>query len=224
MAYVCAGCYEGKPVAVKVTTPYHKAHHMCSKELRILQEVWAYQEIQKMPEIAGKMVSKLHAFLRLPNETFVLVVDRQQQSLSDYTDEHGCVPEELKERLLTSLRVLHSNGVVHGSPRFDNVTVKLDSQDICWIDLQRTSVHKYTWRTDPGGRMYDRSIGQLREKTHDDELAEGAKALAKDILEQVQLKVREYQYVSRMLDADYSQLGKDCASHQRAHFSRSYHA
>ena len=108
---VFAGYYEGKPVAVKVTKPYRKAHHMYSKELRILQEVWAYQGIQKMPEIAGKTVSKLHAFLRLPNETFVLVIDRQQQSLSDCVDEHGCVPEELKERLLSSLRVLHSEGV-----------------------------------------------------------------------------------------------------------------
>lgn len=51
---------------------------MYFKELRILQEVWAYQQIQKMPEIAGKMVSKLHAFLRLPNETFVLVVDNSR--------------------------------------------------------------------------------------------------------------------------------------------------
>lgn len=98
-----------------------------------------------MPDIAGKTVSKLHAFLRLPNETFVLVVDRQQQSLSDCMDEHGCVPEELKERLLSSLRVLHSKAVVHGSPRFDNVTVKPGSHDICWIDLQKTTVHtKYT--------------------------------------------------------------------------------
>ncbi len=222
---MCAGYCEGKPVAVKVTTPYHKAHHMYSKELRILQEVWAYQEIQKMPEIAGNMVSKLHAFLRLPNETFVLVVDRQQQSLSDYVDEHGCVPEELKERLLTSLRVLHKNRVVHGSPRFDNVTVKPGSQDICWIDLQRTTVHtKYTWRTDPDGMTFDRSTGNLREKTHDDEVAEGAEALAQDILEQAKLKAQEYQYVSRMLDADYSQLDKDCPSHQRSSFSRSYNA
>jgi len=199
---VCAGYYEGKPVAVKVTTPYHKAHHMYSKELRILQEVWAYQEIQKMPEIAGNMVSKLHAFLRLPNETFVLLVDRQQQSLSDYVDEHGCVPEELKERLLTSLRVLHKNGVVHGSPRFDNVTVKPGSQDICWIDLQRTAVHtKYTWRTNPGGRMFDRSTGTLREKTQDDEVAEGAEAMAKDILEQAKLNAQEYLYVGRRLQS-----------------------
>ena len=224
MAYVCAGHYEGKPVAVKVTKPYHKAHHMYSKELRILQEVWAYQETQKMPEIAGKMVSKLHAFLRLPNETFVLVVDRQQQSLSDYMDEHGCVPEELKERLLASLRVLHSNGVVHGSPRFDNVTVKPGSQDICWIDLQRTLVHKYTWRTNPRKEVYDISVGPWREKTHDEQLAEGAEAMAEDILEQLKLKAQEYQYVSRLLDADYSQLDKDCASHQRSHFSRSYNA
>ncbi len=198
---------------------------MYSKELRILQEVWAYQEIQKMPEIAGKTVSKLHAFLRLPNETFVLVVDRQQQSLSDCVDEHGCVPEELKERLLSSLRVLHSNGVVHGSPRFDNVTVKPGSHDICWIDLQRTTVHtKYTWRTNPGGKMFDRSTGNLREKTHDEQVAEGAEALAQDILEQAKLKAQEYLYVFRMLDADYSQLDKDCASHQRSSFSRSYNA
>ena len=198
---------------------------MSSKELRILQEVWAYQEIQKMPEVAGEMVSKLHAFLRLPNDTYVLVVDRQQQSLSDYVDEHGCVPEELKERLLTSLRVLHKNGVVHGSPRFDNVTVKPGRQDICWIDLQRTSVHtKYTWRTKTGGRMLDRSTRTVREKTHDDKLAEGAEALAKDIFEQAKLKAQEYLYVSRMLDEDYSQLDMDCASHQRSSFSRSYNA
>ena len=139
-------------------------------------------------------------------------------------DEHGHVPEELKERLLSSLRILHKNGVVHGSPRFDNVMVKLDSQDICWIDLQRTLVHKYMWCTDPGGVVYDRSTGHWREETHDEQLAEGAKAMAEDILEQVKLKAREYQYVSRMLDADYSQLDKDCASHQWSHFSRSYSA
>ncbi len=63
-----------------------------------------------------------------------------------------------------------------------------------------------------------------QEKTHDEELAEGSEALAKDILQQAKLKAQEYQYVSRMLDADYSQLDKDCASHQRSSFSRSYNA
>ena len=76
-------------------------------------------------------------------------------------------------------------------------------------------------------KAWERDVWQTNlwlEKTHDEQLAEGAKAMATDILEQVQLKAREYQYVSCMLDIDYSQLDKDCASHQRAHFSRSYNA
>ena len=117
-----AGQYQGQDVAVKVTYPYYEAEGGNCKETRVLQEVWAYRQLQNIPEVYGNLVPELLAFVGLPKYTFILVMTRQGQSLSDHMDVHGQIPS--KDTLLAALAKLHSCGVAHGSPRFDNIALK----------------------------------------------------------------------------------------------------
>lgn len=215
---VYAGRYQGVEVAVKVTDPYYSARRQYIKDLRVLQEIWAYQQMQQIAEIYGTLVPELLAFARLPRKVFILVISKQGQSLSDYVDEHKQGPDQ--SMVLASLSRLHSCGVIHGSPRFDNITFKPGCQDVCFIDLQRARVNKYRWKT--SGEVYDRSIQEWREATLDEQLVHGSESLVRQIMDQVKVRAKEFEYVSRLLEADYSQLDSDCLSFQRGRFKVDY--
>ena len=199
-----AGRYQDTDVAVKVTNTYHKDQY--AKALRILQEVWAYQQLQAIPEIYGSLVPKLLAFAELPHETCILVMTKQGQSLSDHVHEHGQVPD--KEMLLSALSKLHYCGVIHGSPRFDNITLQPESLRPCFIDLQRVRCRSYLWKA-CSGSYWD-------EQTDDERLAYGARCLTLDIMAQVKLRQQETEYFCKLLERDYTKKSEDCRSYQRS--------
>ena len=214
---VDAGWYKNQEVAVKVSQPFYEVREQSSKEDAFLHEVWAYQQLQQMPEIYGTLVPELLAFVRLPHDVLLLVMTKQGPSLSDYVNDNGNLPTALKETVLSSLARLHSHGVVHGSPRFDNITLKPGSSDVCFIDLQRVARHKYAWpRPDSFGEKWDSSLEDWRELTSADAEAidRGAYRLAQDIMTAVAHKVQEYMYVCMLLEQDYTET-RDCTTLQR---------
>ena len=153
----------------------------------------------------------------------MLVMTKQGRSLSDYVNENGNLPTALKETVLSSLARLHSHGVVHGSPRFDNITLKPGSSDVCFIDFQRAGCHKYAWpRPDSFGETWDSSLGNWRELTSAEALDKGAHSLASDIMTAVAHKVQEYMYVCMLLEQNYTETG-DCTTFQRDSFKVDYH-
>lgn len=214
----CAGHYQGQEVAVKVADPYYSVREQSCKAERIIQEVWTYQQMQGIPAVYGTLVPELLAFIRLPHDTFILVVSKQGQSLSDYVDAHKCVPDAAK--VLDSLSKLHSCGVIHGGPRFDNITFRPDCTDVCFIDLQRAHVRNYCWKAN--SLVHDRSMRQWRKPNYDEQLAQGSESLAKQIMEQIECRTKEHEYVSNLLAQDYSQLTGSCAKFQRGKFPVNY--
>ena len=217
-----AGQFQGQEVAVKVSHPYYEVREQRNKEYKCLHEVWMYQQLQQMPEIYGTLVPELLAFVRLPHHVCILVMTKQGRSLSNYVDENGNLPTALKETVLSSLTRLHSHGVVHGSPRFDNITLKPGSSDVCFIDLQRAGCHKYAW-PDSVNEKWDSSLEDWRELTSTETLDKGARSLASDIMTAVKLKVQEYDYVYMLLEQNYTQATDCTVAFQSDRFKVDYH-
>ena len=178
-----------------------------------------------MPGIYGSLVPELLAFVRLPHDVFILFMTKQGQSLSDYVDEHGSLPTTLKETVSSSLTRLHRHGVVHGSPRFDNITLKPGSSDMCFVDLQRAGCHRYTWPRPDSFCKWDSSRSKRRKLTSADSEAqdEGAHALVSDIMTVVKVKLQECEYLCRLLEQNYAQNTRNCTTFQRARFPVDYH-
>ena len=206
--------------SVKVSQPYYEIRDQSDKQDRYLHEVWAYQQLQQMPGICGSLVPELLAFVRLPHNAFILVMTKQGRSLSDYVDENGNLPTTLKEAVLSSMRRLHSHGVVHGSPRFDNITLKPASSNVCFIDLQWAECIKYTWPKPDSFCKWDSSVQKWRKVASADReaLDKGAHKLTDNIMTAVKLKTQEYDYLCQLLKQDYTQDTRDCTTFQRARF------
>ena len=60
-------------MAVKVSKPYYKGRYESCRRHRIVYEVWAYQQMQKMLGVCKKLAPWLIAFARLPHDIFILV-------------------------------------------------------------------------------------------------------------------------------------------------------
>ena len=213
-----AGQYQGQDVAVKVTYPYYEAEGGYCKELRVLQEVWAYQQLQNIPEVYGNLVPELLAFAQLPNYTFILVMTRQGHTLSDYVDVHGHIPS--KDKVLAALAKLHSCGVIHGSPRFDNIALKPGSLDVCFIDLQRVKIRDHEWNAYTFSKVY--VDGNWREPNEAEVLDEASRSLTQQIIRFVKLRNQEVEYVCQLLECDYSQETEKCYTTQRSVFKVKY--
>ena len=219
-----AGWYQDQEVAVKVSQPYYEVREPSSKKNRFLNEVWAYQQLQQMPEIYGRLVPKLLAFVHLPNDAFLFVMTKQGRSLSDYVNETGNLPTSLKEAVLSSLTCLHRHGMIHYSPRFDNITLKPGSPHVSFIDFQWADFFQNTcsWPR-KFGLKHDSSLRKWRELTSAEELDEGAHGLTDKIMTWTQTRLQEYQHMCRLLEQDYTLDSRDCATYQRARFPVDYY-
>lgn len=138
-------------------------------------------------------------------------------------DEHGRIPS--KDKLLSALDKLHRCGVIHGSPRFDNIALKPGSLKVCFIDLQRVRMRDYQWKPLWGSNfseVYDKLEGRWREADEAEVLHEGARSLTKQIMHFVKLRSKEVEYICQLLDYEYSQDKVNCYSIQRSRFKVNY--